>query len=64
MTVQFEGHDFPVVQYADDTLLFLEASFAYLEVLKNALGSFEKATGLKVSFLVAINVDDYHATAL
>jgi hypothetical protein len=29
--VQFEGRDFPVVQYADDTLLILEAIFAHLK---------------------------------
>jgi hypothetical protein len=38
--VPFDGQDFPIVQYADDTLLFLEASFAHLQVLKQTLHTF------------------------
>jgi hypothetical protein len=66
--VKFEGHDFPIVQYADDTLLFMEAQLDHLEVLKQALHNFQLATGLKVNFqkscLVPVNIDETHATAL
>jgi hypothetical protein len=43
------GSDFPVVQYADDTLLFLEAPTQLL-VLKDLLSSFASATGLRVNY--------------
>ena len=54
------GTDFPIVQYADDTLLVLEASQRQLFVLKALLNSFADSTGLKVnynkSFIYPINV--------
>lgn len=52
------GDNFPIIQYADDTLLLLEACPSQLQHLK----VFSDTTGLKVdynkSFLVPINVDD------
>jgi hypothetical protein len=66
--VHFDGHDFPVVQYAGDTLMFMEASLSHIQVLKIALHKFQLATCLNVNFekscLVAINIDDIHATTL
>jgi hypothetical protein len=66
--VIFEGQDYPILQYADDTLLFLEASFDHLQTLKTTLLEFQKATGLKVNFhkscLVPINIDVNYATCL
>jgi hypothetical protein len=44
------GSDFPVVQYADDTLLFLEVCPTHLLVLKDLLSSFASATGLRVNY--------------
>lgn len=52
--------DFPIIQYADDTLLILEACQRQLFVLKALLNSFAQSTGLKVNYaksnLVPINV--------
>jgi hypothetical protein len=42
--------DFPIVQYADDTLLILEACPKQLFFLKAILNSFASATGLKVNY--------------
>src|SRR5437016_5398537 len=46
----------------------MEASFAHLGVLKQALLTFQDATGLKVNFhkycLVPINVDEVYAMTL
>jgi hypothetical protein len=66
--VIFEDQDYPIVQYADDTLLFMEASFEQLQVLKSTLLLFQQATGLKVNFhkscLVPINIDLNYGTCL
>jgi hypothetical protein len=66
--VIFDDQDYPIVQYADDTLLFLEASFDQLQTLKSTLLCFQQATGLKVNFhkscLVPINIDVHYATVL
>jgi hypothetical protein len=42
--------DFPIVQYADDTLLILEACPKQLFFLKAILNSFASSTGLKVNY--------------
>jgi hypothetical protein len=46
----FEGQEFTIVQYADDTLLFLESNFSHLQALKATLLIFQEATGLKINF--------------
>jgi hypothetical protein len=57
-------HDqyFPILQYADDTLIFLQGDVAQLLFLKNLLQQFGESTGLKVnfdkSFMVPINVPE------
>jgi hypothetical protein len=43
------GTDFPIVQYADDTLLFLEACPRQLMALKSLLNTFAESTGLRVN---------------
>jgi hypothetical protein len=43
------GNDFPIVQYADDTLLLMEACLRQL-LVKEILSSFASATGLKVNY--------------
>lgn len=43
-------NDFPVIQYADDTLIVMEASETQLNTLQNILNSFALATGLKVNY--------------
>jgi hypothetical protein len=54
--------DFPVVQYADDTLIIMEGDTRQLFFLKSLLNSFSMSTGLKVNFnksmMVPINVSD------
>lgn len=56
------GGDFPIVQYADDTLLVLPAEARILFNLKGLLRSFSDSTGLHVnfqkSFLVPINLSE------
>lgn len=44
------GGDFPVVQYADDTLVFLKASQRELFCLKALLNTFAQDTGLKINY--------------
>jgi hypothetical protein len=42
--------DFPIVQYADDTLLLLQADARQLVCLKSLLHTFAKSTGLKINY--------------
>jgi len=60
--------DFPIVQYADDTLLILLGDARILFNLKGLLRSFSDSTGLHVSlaksFLVPINMSNDRATHL
>jgi hypothetical protein len=42
--------DFPIMQYADDTLLIMEADTRQLVFMKALLNSFAEAAGLKVNF--------------
>lgn len=44
------SNDFPVLQYADDTLIIMEGCGRQLFILKALLNSFATSTGLKVSF--------------
>jgi hypothetical protein len=44
------GPNFPIVQYADDTLLVLEACPRQLLALKALLNTFVESTGLKVNY--------------
>jgi hypothetical protein len=54
--------DYPIIQYADDTLVIMSADPTQLSHLKEVLHIFASSTGLKVnfekSFLVPINVDE------
>jgi len=56
------GGEYPIVQYADDTLLIVPADATTLFNLKGLLRSFFDSTGLHVnfhkSFMAPINVDD------
>jgi hypothetical protein len=62
------GGDFPILQYADDTLLILPGHARVLFNLKGLLRSFSDSTGLHVnfnkSFLVPINIPSERATHL
>jgi hypothetical protein len=52
--------DFPILQYADDTLLIMEACPEQLFVLKTLLNTFADSTGLKINYskssMVPINL--------
>jgi hypothetical protein len=54
--------DFPIVQYADDTLLIMQADARQLFCLKAILNTFASSTGLCVNFsksiIVPINVSN------
>lgn len=54
------SNDFPILQYADDTLIILDGCGRQLFMLKPLLNSFASSTGLRVnfqkSFMVPINV--------
>jgi hypothetical protein len=56
------GSDFPIIQYADDTLLVMEACPNQLLALKTLLHSFAESTGLKVNYsksvLVPLNISE------
>ena len=53
---------FPIVQYADDTLILMQADATQLNYLKALFNTFVDATGLKVNYnksnLISINVND------
>ena len=57
-----DGIDFPIIQYADDTLIVMPAEESQLIELQHLLGEFADSTGLKVNFskslMLPINVDD------
>jgi hypothetical protein len=56
------SQDFPVLQYADDTLIIVEGDAKQLFFLKSLLNSFPLSTGLKVNYhkimLVPININE------
>jgi hypothetical protein len=56
------NQDFPILQYADDTLIFMKADARQLFFLKALLYSFAESTGLKVNFaksmMVPVNVSE------
>lgn len=45
-----DGTCFPIIQYADDTLVLLKASQKEIFCFKALLNSFAQSTGLKVNF--------------
>jgi hypothetical protein len=54
--------DFPILQYADDTLIFMKGDVAELNFLKSLLHTFADSTGLKVNFdksmMIPINIPE------
>ena len=62
------SQDFPILQYADDTLIIMEAKLDQLTTLKNILRLFSLSTGLKVnlskSMLVPINMEPESSLSL
>jgi hypothetical protein len=62
LPIQTGDPDFPIVQYADDTLLILPTDLDHVLALKEVLHKFSLSTGLKVNYakssMVPVNVDD------
>jgi hypothetical protein len=58
--IPHDDNEFPIMQYADDTLLVLQADASQLFFLKVLLNSYETASGLKVNYrksqMMPINV--------
>jgi hypothetical protein len=54
--------DFPIIQYADDTLIIMEGCARQLTFLKSLLQTFATSSGLRVNYsksmMVPINIDD------
>jgi hypothetical protein len=50
--------DSPIIQYADDTLIIMEASATQLLFLKGILQAFRDSTGLKINFSKSMMVVD------
>jgi hypothetical protein len=70
LTLPIPSHnpDFPIIQYADDTIVILPAIEEQLVAMKNMLMTFQESTGLKVNFskssLIPLNMDEDLATRL
>ena len=62
------SNDFPILQYADDTLVIMEACPSQISTLKNILHDFSSSSGLKVNYaksmMVPINVDEARTNML
>jgi hypothetical protein len=68
LPLNIQDQDFPILQYADDTLIFMKACPTELGHLKDILSSFAESSGLKVNFnkslLIPLNVSLDHAQSL
>ena len=62
------SEQYPVIQYADDTIIVLPADVDQLHTIKAILDSYARATGLKINYgksqLMPINVNDEKAHQL
>lgn len=63
-----QNKDFPVIQYADDTLIIVEGDTRQLFFLRSLLNTFSLCTGLKVNFsktmMVPINMSNERLNVL
>ena len=61
LPIPTSANDYPIVQYADDTLIILPADQHELQTIKVILDSYARATGLKINYaksqLMPINVN-------
>ena len=68
LPIDMQGAEFPVVQYADDTILVVQADSQQLAVLKQALKDFSETTGLSINFhkscMLPFNVSDEEVKVL
>jgi hypothetical protein len=62
MPIPHASNNFPIVQYADDTILILKADRDQLLYLKALLQTFSESTGLRVNYhkssMIPLNVPD------
>jgi len=62
------SNKFPIIQYADDTIIIMKASQGELFCLKGLLQSFSDSTGLKINYaksnMLPLNITDDHAEML
>jgi hypothetical protein len=62
------GIDFPIIQYADDTIVVLPAEKVQLDAFKNILDQYAAFTGLKVNYnkssMIPINLTHEEAVEL
>jgi hypothetical protein len=60
-----DGSGFPIIQYADDTIIFMKASQRELLCLKALLETYGQSIGLRVNYsksgLVPLNMSEQHA---
>jgi hypothetical protein len=62
--IETHDEDFPIIQYADDTLLIMPADRVQITALKEVLHKFSLSTGLKINFnksqmlVLPINMSD------
>jgi hypothetical protein len=60
--------DFPIVQYADDMLLILQACPIHFASLKKLIETFAQATGLRVNYakssLISVNISEENLNLL
>lgn len=58
-------YDYPIVQYADDTLIIMPACPLQVTAMKNILENYAQSTGLKINFhkssLIPINLNNQSA---
>jgi hypothetical protein len=68
LPIPIQQQDFPIVQYADDTLMIMPADSGQLIHLKEIMQTFSESTGHHVNYhkttLVPINIDNARATEL
>ena len=68
LPIECNDKDFPIIQYADDTIMLLPTDEAQLVALRDMLQVFAESTGLRVNFaksmMVPINVPEADALRL
>ena len=70
LTLPIPSHDpnYPIIQYADDTIIIFPAVDEQLVALKNMLAVFQQSTGLKVNFakssMIPLNISNEEALRL
>lgn len=70
LSLPIPTHDpnYPIIQYADDTVMVVPAEAAQLLATKNMLIYFHASTGLKVNFnkssLIPLNISDEYGASL